>query len=652
MGFIYVRTENSKHIDNVCKLGQTDNIANRDATYKTGEYIKGEFLLVVEIIDDIYTHNIVEILLQKQFYYLNKYKNGGTEFYKLDIIHEIIPFLESLSIKHKILSKEEITKLLLNNNNNKLNSPELILRIFYQDLYVKEIIKNLKESKKVFIKAPTGFGKTHLYYKIIKELKLNKILFLTPRRALNKQITENKYSSYIANDNYKFSHYSDCININKNAFIKKHSKLNKFIITSCYQSNSKLFTLIKEHKIIFDIIIFDEAHFITNWNKKDEENINKFMNANITKYRLFGSATPTEDIENNKNIYGSIIEKVKVHELINNEILCDIETIIKKLDNKKREYHNLKDLIINTMTKHNKKKGIIYVNNCNNANKLQKLMNTQSKIKSYIYVSNNDDEFDKCEKDIINFENNENPCIIIAVGKISYGYDNDFIDFICLGDARQSCIDIRQIIGRGLRWNKLTYPNKLLHLLIPLYKDEFDNYPKNETLKNYLDYIIGECDKDIIIKYSDMCFVSGNKNIIPDSVNYEGDNIPTEILADYCTNRYNMFSDFMRLLKINKVYDEKAYNKIKKNYDWIIDIGYIFKKYPKFNFKMIHPNNKFYYDLKKDAKQAFIKCDKKLIEKYDKDKYKKLDSYKKLELINSLDNKIPLCNLNLYYGMI
>jgi superfamily II DNA or RNA helicase len=306
------------------------------------------------------------------------------------------------------------------------------------------------------------------------------------------------------------------------------------------------------------------------------------------------------------------------------------------------------------MTKHKKKKGIVYVNNCSNAKKLQKLMETQKEIKSYIYVSKDYDDFDECDKDITNFENNENPCIIIAVGKISYGYDNDFIDFICLGDDRQSCIDIRQIIGRGLRWNKSTYPNKLLHLLIPLYKDEFDKYPKNETLKKYLDYIIGECDKDIIIKNSDMCFVSGKKDVIKDGKNYDGDNIPTEILTDYCTNRYNMFSNFMKLLKSNNVYDEKSYNKIKKNYDWLIDIGDIlkFKKYPKFNFKMIHPNNKSYYDSKKDAERAYKKCDKKLMESISKDKYKKLDGHKKLELINNLDSKIPLCNLNLYYGMI
>jgi hypothetical protein len=272
MGFIYVRTDNSKHQDNVCKLGQTDNIANRDSTYKTCEYIKGEFLLVIQIIDNIYTHIIVEILLQKYFSQLHKYHNGGNEFYKYEIIKEIVPFLETQNIKHKVLVKEEINKLLAESNNKqKVNSPEMILRQFYQDNYLKEIIENLKEHKKVFIKAPTGFGKTHLYYKTIKELKLKKILFLTPRKKLNEQIIENKYSSYISDDNYKIGHYSDDT-INKTNFIKKYSKLDKFIITSCYQSNEKLLKLIREYKLSFDAIFFDEAHCITSWSE-DEDNI-------------------------------------------------------------------------------------------------------------------------------------------------------------------------------------------------------------------------------------------------------------------------------------------------------------------------------------------------------------------------------------------
>lgn len=130
-----------------------------------------------------------------------------------------------------------------------------------------------------------------------------------------------------------------------------------------------MFDLLKKYPPKFDVIIFDEAHFITNW-----INNNEFLINDVTKYRLFGSATPTDIIEMNISIFGNIIEKVKIYQLINNKVLCDIETLVKKLDNRKKEYHNLCDLIISNMIKYNKRKGIIYVNNCANAEALYKLL--------------------------------------------------------------------------------------------------------------------------------------------------------------------------------------------------------------------------------------------------------------------------------------
>lgn len=243
------------------------------------------------------------------------------------------------------------------------------------------------------------------------------------------------------------------------------------------------------------MIIFDEAHTIETW-----EDSSFVLDENISNYRIFGSATPTNNIESKSKIYGNIIEKVKVYELINNETLCDIVTLTKKMDEEKKTYHNLKDLIVKSIKKFNKKKGIIYVNCIDNAQNLYNLMKTQNYINTYIYVSGKIKLISLCDSSIENFESDIKPSIIIAVGKISYDYDNPYIDFICLGDPRQSDIDIRQILGRGLRWNKDVYPNKLLHVLIPIYKNEFGNYNKNEALKKYLDYIIGECGKDIIIK--------------------------------------------------------------------------------------------------------------------------------------------------------
>ena len=660
-GYIYIRDHKYYELEDVCKLGKCTSIPDRDSTYATGEYNRGQFVLVIQILpDQKYNNTYVEKLSQNYFKKYHSKTDGGNEFYKQNIINEIIPFLNSTKIKFKVLTEKEINSLLRTERLQKLKdllkkffhnrqSKENRLRNKLQEIYLVDIINYLNTYKKVFLKAPTGFGKTHIYYKTILRMKFNRILFLTPRILLNQQIVEDKYSSYIKDDNYRIIHFSDLDNSSKEEKIKKYSKNNrKIIMTSCYQSGNRLLEYIKKYNFLFDLIIFDEAHFITSW--ADAENISEFLtNNNICNYRLFGSATPTDNIELQPLVYGKVIEKVKVYELINQELLCNIETIVKQFNEKKSEYHNLKDLIVESMTKYKKKKGIIYVNDCKNAENLYKLLQKQDKLNVYIYVSKNIEVENDSDTDIKTFEKDKEQCIIICVGKIGYGYDNDYIDFICLGDPRQSDIDIRQIIGRGLRWKKDVYPNKLLHLLVPLYRDEFGNCAKNEHLKKYLDYIICECGKDIIFK-SDGNAVVGNGTHTPkEGDDYDGEKIPTEILNEYCTTGYNKYTDFMKFLKSNKIYDEISYNKLKETQNWIVDLGGLQTKYKNFCFRNIHPNNINYYWNKKEAQEAYEICNNKLIIEFGKEKYRRYNSQQKLEKINELNKKIPIINFDLYY---
>ncbi len=653
-GYIYIRQHIYYKNDNICKLGKTKNIPDRDNCYATGEYIRGYFILVIEILNDqIYDDTYVEKLLQKYFRNYHIKYNGGSEFYKSNIIDEIELFLIKTPIKFKILTETEIINLVHVERIKKIQ--ELLRTFLYnrenrlrdklQEKYLIDIIHHLTIYKKVFLKAPTGFGKTHLYYKTILRMKFNKILFLTPRLLLNQQIVENKYSSYIKDMDYKIIHFSDLNSVNKESEIKKYSKIDtQILMTSCYQSENKLLQYIKKYNFVFDIIIFDEAHFITSWTE------NEFLSNNdICKYRLFGSATPTEDIDFKPLIYGTIIEKVKIYELINQELLCNIETIIKQLTENKTEYHNLKDLIVESMCKYNKKKGIIYVNDCTNAQSLYTLLQTQNELNVYIFISKNIDVENESDTDIKTFENDKKQCVIICVGKIGYGYDNPYIDFICLGDPRQSDIDIRQIIGRGLRWNKQLYPNKLLHLLVPLYRDEFGNCAKNECLKKYLDYIIGECGQDIIFKSNGNPIIYNGTRNPKNGDNYDGENIPTEILNEYCTNKNNKYTDFMKFLNSNKIFDEITYNKLKETQGWLEPLGNIQKKYPKFCFRDIYPNNVDYYWDKIDALRAYEIYNNKLMSDLGKDKYRKLGLQNKLNKINELDKKIPIINFDLYY---
>lgn len=669
-----------------CKIGSTRNIIARMATYTT---------LSIEPVIPTYYYKInkncyeMDDLIQLKFKDFNTRQlgfKGGTELYNLrDINNELLEiFFRENEIEFTKYNgddiKDEIYKKITNMTNDdyddiiienkmKSESKELRLRNSIQNKYLIDIRKELDEYSKCFIKAPTGFGKTHIFYKIIKEYKYKKILILTPRLLLNEQIVEDKYSHYIKDNNYKIFHYSNVLFGVKKKYIKDVSKYEgNFIMTSCYQSCKKLMINCKRYNLTFDVIIYDEAHFITSWiNKIDDflyssdteddiDDLKQFkafhflLDDNISKNKIFGSATPTEEIENNSIYFGKIVEKIKVHELINSQILCNIETLVKDTGDRKKEYHNLKDLIIESMIKYNKKKGIVYVNDTINAQNLYKLMDTQKDIKCYIYVSKDIIVEDELDTNITAFEKDTKKSIIIVVGKLGYGYDNDYIDFICLGDPRQSDIDIRQILGRGLRWNKKTYPDKLLHLLVPLYKDEFGNYKKNEHLKKYLDYIIGECDKDFIIK-NGLIYIGGEgKSKNTDGKNYDGEPVESQIMIEYCTTGYNKFTDFQRFLKNNNIYDEKSYNKLKDINNWMPDLGLIHDKYPKFCFRNIHSNNNKYYWNKLDALKAYDVCNNKLIETIGKEKYRRFNAQQKLEKINELDNRIPLINFDLYYN--
>ena len=351
-GFVYVRQHIYYKNNKICKLGKTKNIPDRDNSYATSEYKRGYFSLVIKILNNqIYDNTRVEKLLQKYFKNYHLKIDGGSEFYHEKIINEIVPFLSKTLIKFIVLTETEISNLI---HNERIKNIKKILKRFYknrqtkdlkdrtfgkenrlrnklQEMYIVEIINHMNIYNKAFLCGPTGFGKTHIYYKTIQRMKFNRILFLTPRILLNQQIVEDKYSFYIKDDNYKIIHFSDLDNSSKEEKIKKYSKNNrKIIMTSCYQSGNRLLEYIKKYKFLFDLIIFDEAHFITSW--ADAENISEFLtNNNICNYRLFSSATPTDDIELQPLVYGKVIEKVKVYELINQELLCNIETIVNPL---------------------------------------------------------------------------------------------------------------------------------------------------------------------------------------------------------------------------------------------------------------------------------------------------------------------------------
>jgi len=113
--------------------------------------------------------------------------------------------------------------------------------------------------------------------------------------------------------------------------------------------------------------------------------------------------------------------------------------------------------------------------------------------------------------------------------------------------------------------------------------------------------------------------------------------------------KYYTFNNFTKCLKHNNIYDEISYNKLKETNDLLVSLGDIQIKYPKFCFRDIHPNNKNYYWNKQEALDAYKICNNKLIKKIGRDNYSELTNSEIIQKYNSIDNKIPLVNLDIYY---
>ena len=339
---------------------------------------------------------------------------------------------------------------------------------------------------------------------------------------------------------------------------------------------------------------------------------------------------------------------MKIYELIRRGVLCNIETIIKKIDDTgMHDYSDLRLLITTAMKRHNKRKGIIYVNNWYNAKTLFYLL--RNDINTYLYISKNIKEIDTVHKSIVHFEKDEHPAIIICIGKISYGYDNEDIDFICLADPRQSDIDIRQIVGRGLRWNHAAYSNKILHIMIPVLIDDFIS--NNQHLIKYLDYIIGECGADIINK-NGICTISTDISLKRTGEHdiYTGCIDDIMILRQYSTSYYSMYSNFIKYIRRYNVCSIEDYIKLSSIDEIVPELHHVQSKYPLFAFTDIIQIEQ-YYNSKKECALAIQACKEIIINSIGKIKFRSYTAKKQFAKFLEIDIRIPHIGIELYYGI-
>jgi len=530
-GYIYVRNHPSYDVDDACKIGKAINIPERDTQYATGEIKRGYFEAVFEV--PIEKMGIVERLLQNEFHELNVKYDAGTEFYNKKIIALIEPYLITLGIKYKKLTKQEISDLIRCNRirktikkinikllihilkSKRINKPYIWNERDYQTKIINFCKDELLSQNKLYIELPTGGGKSYIVYKLFEYLKSEFIIIVSPRKILNSQNISQKYLQ-ILKDNYITFNYST-----NNNFDKYLRLLNKKIVICCTQSISKIYDKILSNEIIDITIWFDEAHWgIEEWIDSLNDDMNSqfwLLNNRHIKYRIFTSASPNKPkILQNENIFGKMYSPIKVKELINLNWLSKIKPYV--YSENKKNVDNI-NYIISDFNEKKRTFGFSFHNKQKNAFNLFykhyiQYKNNKTHIKPFLLVSDTftiekepklqEVVLEYNYRDIKNYETTIHS-IGYVVAKYSMGYDFNKLDFICLSDPKLSIQDIKQCIGRGIRPDELgqngSNKEKVLNVSLPVYIDEnSDN--KYEKIIEVLKYLL----YDIEISFEEIEF--------------------------------------------------------------------------------------------------------------------------------------------------
>ena len=536
-GYLYLRNNKWCILENVIKIGITQDPNNRNTTYITGEPEGGEYIKIFEI--ELSKMKILDKCFKEYFNEYNIYKKGGgTEFYNNDIENLIEPYLQKINITYKILSEEEINEL------NRINKYKKIKKIYkiqninkpyiwnerkYQTDIINFSKKELSSRNKLYIELPTGGGKSYIVYNLFEHLKSNFIIIVSPRKIVNSQNISQKYLQ-ILKDNYSIFNYS--IDNNFDEYLKSSTKK---IVICCTQSISKIYKMILLHNINNITIWFDEAH----WGiEKKFAILNNDINSQFwllfnkhIKYSIFTSASPNKEIiSKNENIFGKLYSPIKVKELIDLNWLTSIKTYV--YSENKKSVDTLNYIITDfnkTETKRNY--GFSFHSKQKKAFKLFYkhyilYKNNETHIKPFLLVSytfkiKQEILLDYEYRDIKTYENT-NHSIGYVVAKYSMGYDFNKIDYIHFSDPKLSIQDIIQCIGRGIRPDELgkngSNKNKILVISLPVYIDNIDN--KYETIIEVLKYLL----YDIKISFEEIEFKRYTSNPNPNPILEENEN--------------------------------------------------------------------------------------------------------------------------------
>jgi len=533
-GYIYVRNHPSYDVDDACKMGKSDNIPNRDSQYAIGEIKRGYFEVVFEV--PIEKLGNVERLLQNEFRKLNVKYDAGTEFYNKKIITLIEPYLITLGIKYRKLSKQEISDLERRNRvrktMKKLNIQSLIhiLKskrtnkqiVSYiprndQTIIIENSVIHFQQYDRGMLVLMCGVGKTLISLWITQELNSNTILIGVPNKLLLKQWEEVICVLFQSIPYLIMSGGVDIETVMR--FLENNQK--KCIVITTYSSAHKVYTATQATRFVFGMKILDEVHHLTTNNMRLAHTTKKYIQMlNIPSIKQLSLTATLKQLESmcddgivvsNDNVeyFGEIIDRKCLLWAIDENIICDyvIQTIItneEQFEQQLSKFHiieeNDKRLFLSAFASlksifdGHSHHLLIYSNNKDNSLKLiqyiKMLLDDSYFDIPDLYYSNYHSEMkSKDQKEIINNFEKAKFGIITCVYCLGEGWDFPLLDGVVFAENMTSNIRIVQSALRASRKNKNDINKKNKIILPILNRDDWLENNENPDLKKVREVI-------------------------------------------------------------------------------------------------------------------------------------------------------------------
>ena len=566
-GYLYVRDHPS--YDYTCKVGITDNIPERDGVYATGELHRGKFTTVFKIdLESLGPCPVlegrekdprlktIETNLKNTFPMFHVYYDGGTEFFDREVIVEIEPFLQSLSLEYIRLNEEEIQALTrckrikhastANDTSDTVKETETTITDMvqreYQSMIITNSITHFQTNDKGVLDLICGIGKTLISLWITQGLHSNTFVVGVPNTLLLNQWSQVIHTVFgsipclIVSSGRNIQEITD--------FLAHHPS--HCVVLTTYASSSKVEKATKRISFEFDMKIYDEVHHLTSKNIDKDSDKKEFIRMLYIPSKKQLSLTATlkqldgEGTISNTDVqyFGSIIETKCLLWAIQNNILCDyqIQTMIMEEEHQaglfahfKVTEENEKRLFLSayaslkSIADGNSHHILMYSNSQTHSSLLVRyikllLMNKYFNIDGLYYSDYHSNMMSKKQVNILSRFDDARFAIISCVYCLGEGWDFPKLDATVFAENMTSNVRIVQSALRANRKNKLE-PAKIAKLILPMlnYDERDDNNPDFKKVREVV-YQMGQEDVSILQKVK-VYRIDGN----PQSKSYPGE---------------------------------------------------------------------------------------------------------------------------------